>query len=112
MVDPRSRIVKVLAEDIASRIPHKRLLDTLKAVDEAFVAQTAHKKRALRANLEFYKGIVYLGAGPTQGIFHRDLRVGTVFGCTAHIVEQRKDNRIVRPAANYIGPAPHSDSSP
>src|SRR5579863_5846285 len=59
VVDPRAKLVKVLAEEIASRPYEKQLLETLQAVDEAFVAQTAHKKRALRANLEFYKGIVY-----------------------------------------------------
>jgi citrate synthase len=109
VVDPRSRIVKVLAEEIASEPRHRRLLDTLKAVDEAFVAQTAHKKRALRANLEFYKGIVYLGLGLPKEFFTATFAIARVFGWSAHIVEQRKDNRIVRPSANYIGPAPLPD---
>ncbi len=109
VVDPRSRIVKVLAEEIASEPRQRRLLDTLKAVDEAFVAQTAHKKRALRANLEFYKGIVYLGLGLPKEFFTATFAIARVFGWSAHIVEQRKDNRIVRPSANYIGPAPLPD---
>ena len=106
VVDPRSRIVKVLAEEIASEPAHKRLLQSLKAVDEAFVAQTAHKKRSLRANLEFYKGVVYLGLGLRKEFFTATFAIARVFGWSAHIVEQRKDNRIVRPSANYIGPAP------
>jgi citrate synthase len=109
VVDPRSRIVKVLAEEIASEPGHKRLLETLKAVDEAFVAQTAHKKRSLRANLEFYKGIVYLGLGLPKEFFTATFAIARIFGWSAHIVEQRKDNRIVRPSANYIGPAPLPD---
>jgi citrate synthase len=109
VVDPRSRIVKVLAEEIASEPRQRRLLDTLKAVDEAFVAQTAHKKRALRANLEFYKGIVYLGLGLPKEFFTATFAIARIFGWSAHIVEQRKDNRIVRPSANYIGPAPLPD---
>jgi Citrate synthase, C-terminal domain len=88
---------------------HKRLVETLKAVDEAFVAQTAHKKRSLRANLEFYKGVVYLALGLPKEFFTATFAAARVFGWTAHIVEQRKDNRIVRPAANYIGPAPQTD---
>ena len=109
VVDPRSKIVKMLAEDIASRPDEKRLIDILKAVDEAFVAQTAHKKRSLRANLEFYKGVVYLALGLPKEFFTATFAIARIFGWSAHIVEQRKDNRIVRPAANYIGPAPQPD---
>ncbi|HEY0748417.1 MAG TPA: citrate/2-methylcitrate synthase [Steroidobacteraceae bacterium] len=106
VVDPRSKIVKMLAEQIAS-LPHeKHLIETLKAVDEAFVAQTAHKKRSLRANLEFYKGVVYLALGLPKDFFTATFAIARIFGWSAHIVEQRKDNRIVRPSANYIGPAP------
>jgi citrate synthase len=109
VVDPRSRIVKVLAEEIASTPREKRLIETLKAVDEAFVAQTAHKKRSLRANLEFYKGVVYLALGLPKEFFTATFAIARIFGWSAHIVEQRKDNRIVRPSANYIGPAPLPD---
>jgi len=109
VVDPRSKIVKVLAEQIASAPEEKRLIETLKAVDEAFVAQTAHKKRSLRANLEFYKGVVYLALGLPKEFFTATFAAARIFGWSAHIVEQRKDNRIVRPSANYIGPAPQPD---
>jgi citrate synthase len=109
VVDPRSKIVKRLAEELASKPREKNLLDTLKAVDEAFVAQTAHKKRALRANLEFYKGVVYLALGLPKEFFTATFAAARIFGWSAHIVEQRKDNRIVRPSANYIGPAPQPD---
>ncbi|HMH88678.1 MAG TPA: citrate/2-methylcitrate synthase [Steroidobacteraceae bacterium] len=109
VVDPRSKIVKVLAEEIASKPHEKHLIETLKAVDEAFVAQTAHKKRSLRANLEFYKGVVYLALGLPKEFFTATFAIARIFGWSAHIVEQRKDNRIVRPSANYIGPAPLPD---
>jgi citrate synthase len=109
VVDPRSKIVKRLAEEIAAQPGEKYLLETLKAVDEAFVAQTAHKKRSLRANLEFYKGVVYLSLGLPKEFFTATFAAARIFGWSAHIVEQRKDNRIVRPSANYIGPAPQPD---
>ncbi len=109
VVDPRSKIVKVLAEKIVATAREKNLLDTLSAVDAAFVAQTAHKKRSLRANLEFYKGVVYLALGLPKEFFTATFAMARIFGWSAHIVEQRLDNRIVRPAANYIGPAPLPD---
>jgi citrate synthase len=109
VVDPRSKIVKTLAEEIAATAHEQLLIDTLKAVDEAFVAQTAYKTRALRANLEFYKGLVYLALGLPKEFFTATFAIARIFGWSAHMVEQRKDNRIVRPSANYIGPAPQPD---
>jgi citrate synthase len=109
VVDPRSKIVKVLAEEIAATAHEKILIETLKAVDAAFVAQTAHKKRSLRANLEFYKGVVYLALGLPKDFFTATFAIARAFGWAAHIVEQRRDNRIVRPSANYIGPPPQPD---
>jgi len=109
VVDPRSKIVKTLAEEIATRPHEQRLIATLAAVDSAFVSQTAHKKRALRANLEFYKGVVYLALGIPKEFFTATFALARVFGWSAHIVEQRQDNRIVRPAAHYVGPAPLPD---
>ena len=106
VVDPRSKIIKVLAETIATEPHHRQLLRTLRAVDEAFVEQTGAKQRALRANLEFYKGVVYLALGLPKEFFTTAFASARVFGWAAHIVEQRKDNRIIRPAAHYIGPAP------
>jgi citrate synthase len=106
VVDPRSQIVKGLAEKIAFAPREKRLIEVLKAVDEAFVQQTAAKKRSLKANLEFYKGVVYLALGIPKEFFTATFALARIFGWSAHIVEQRKDNRIVRPAANYIGPEP------
>jgi citrate synthase len=106
VVDPRARIIQQLAERIATTSRERRLLQTLTAVDAAFVRQTKEKKRALRANLEFYKGIVYLALGLPKEFFTATFAIARIFGWSAHIVEQRRDNRIVRPTAHYIGPPP------
>jgi citrate synthase len=51
---------------------------------------------------------VYLALGLPKDFFTATFATARVFGWCAHIVEQRKDNRIVRPAAHYIGPAPQA----
>jgi citrate synthase len=106
VLDPRARIIKALALEIATQSAHRHLLDTLSAVEEAFIEQTRHKARALRANLEFYKGVVYLALGIPKELFTASFAAVRAFGWVAHIVEQRADNRIIRPAAQYVGPAP------
>ena len=106
VVDPRSRIIRTLAQQVARQPEHLKLLDVLSAVDEAFIDQTGAKRRALRANLEFYKGVVYLALDIPKEFFTASFAAARVFGWIAHVMEQRQDNRIIRPAAHYVGPAP------
>jgi citrate synthase len=108
VVDPRAKVVKDLAQQLAQTAEHRRLLATLIEVEKEFVEQTSARSRALRANLEFYKGIVYLALGIPKEYFTASFAAARVFGWLAHIVEQRKDNRIIRPSAHYIGPAPRA----
>jgi len=106
VVDPRAKIIKGMAERIATEFAHRRLFNTLSAVEAAFVEQTSSKKRTLRANLEFYKGVVLLALGIPKEYFTATFAASRVFGWLSHVVEQRQDNRIIRPAAHYVGPAP------
>ena len=109
VMDPRAKIIKALANKIATEPSHRRLFDTLTAVDAAFIEQTSTKRRALRANLEFYKGVVCLALGIPKEFFTATFAASRMFGWIAHIVEQRQDNRIIRPSAHYVGPAPREN---
>lgn len=109
VVDPRAKIMKAMARKIATRPPHQRLFEKLSAVEAAFVQRTGAKRRALRANMEFYKGVVFLALGIPKELFTATFAASRVFGWVAHTIEQRQDNRIIRPAALYVGPAPRSD---
>lgn len=86
------------------------LLDVLRAVDAAYIEQTREKRRALRANLEFYKGVVYLALGIPKEFFTASLtaaRVRLDRACDGTAT----GHRIVRPAAHYVGPAPREFAS-
>lgn len=111
VVDPRAKVIKRMAEKTAIEPSLRRVLDTLSAVEAAFVEQTSEKRRALRANLEFYKGVVCLGLGIPKELFTATFAASRVFGWVAHIVEQRADNRIIRPTAHYVGPPPREPES-
>jgi citrate synthase len=110
VVDPRAKVIKRMAEKIATEPSLRRVLDTLSAVDAAFVEQTSTRRRALRANLEFYKGVVCLALGIPKELFTATFAASRVFGWVAHIMEQRADNRIIRPSAHYIGQPPLDES--
>jgi citrate synthase len=106
LVDPRASVLKHMAQTVAVEPSLRNLYETLLAVEAAFVEQTSAKSRPLRANMEFYKGIVCLGLGIPQELFTATFAAARVFGWTAHLVEQCADNRLIRPSAHYVGPPP------
>jgi citrate synthase len=106
VVDPRAIIIKEILKPLVTEPEHRRVLDTLSAVESAFVEQTSHKSRALRANMEFYKGVVYLALGIPKEFFTTMFAAARVFGWLTHICEQRQDNRLIRPSGYYVGPQP------
>lgn len=106
LVDPRASVLKRMAEKVAVEPSLRKVFETLSAVDAAFVTQTSVKKRVLRANMEFYKGVVCLALGIPKELFTATFAASRVFGWLAHVLEQRANNRLIRPAAHYVGPAP------
>ncbi len=66
----------------------------------------AERGTELHANLEFYKGIVYRAAGLPTDFFTAAFAMARVYGYLAHFIESRINNRIIRPAAKYIGVVP------
>jgi citrate synthase len=107
-VDPRSQVIKAMAAKVAIEPEPRRLLEILTAVDGAFTEQTHAKRRVLRANLEFYKGVVCLSLGIPKEFFTVTFAASRIFGWVAHVVEQRSDNRLIRPLAHYVGPPPQA----
>lgn len=61
-------------------------------------------RRALRANVEFYTAILLEAVGLPRACFSTTFAVGRVAGWLAHIAEQRRTGRLIRPASRYIGP--------
>jgi citrate synthase len=108
VVDPRARILKAMASKAITAAPHRHIFDTLIAVENAFAEQTGDRRRALRANMEFYKGVLCLALGIDKEFFTATFAASRMFGWVAHIVEQRKDNRLIRPSVHYVGPPPRS----
>ena len=104
VLDPRARHIKVLAAQLCKGTPHEVTFHTLIAIEDRFRERMAEKGKALHANVEFYKGVVYRVLGMTPPFFTTGFSMARVFGYLAHFIESRQDSRLIRPTARYIGP--------
>jgi citrate synthase len=79
---------------------------TLAAIETDFGDRMTLKGKLVKANLEFYKGVVYEALGISVENFTAVFALSRGVGWLAHLLESRVDNRIIRPSANYVGAAP------
>jgi citrate synthase len=103
VLDPRARYLKALAADLCRDTPHEVTYRTLVAIEDRFTERMAEKGKALYANLEFYKGVIYRTLGLPTRFFTANFAMARVWGYLAHFTESRADNRLVRPRALYVG---------
>jgi len=99
--DPRNVIIKGWAEKLAAEVGDKVLYPVSVAVEK-----TMWDEKELFANADFFHASAYHFMGIPTKLFTPIFVCSRVTGWTAHVMEQRSNNRIIRPSADYIGPAP------
>jgi citrate synthase len=101
--DPRSALLKETAIEMGGELAALAVA----VEDDILVALQAHRPgRELRTNVEYYAGVVLHLAGLPQELFTSTFAVSRAVGWSAHIAEQAEANRLIRPAARYIGEPP------
>jgi len=102
-VDPRATCLQVWVERLAISGKHARTYEILREIDTSFADAMRERGKPLHANVEFYKGLVMRVVGLPNHYFTAAFAMARVYGYIAHFIESRQDNRIYRPAAEYVG---------
>ena len=97
--DPRNSVNKKMSKVLSDEAGDTHLY----AVSEA-IEQVMWDEKNLFANADFYAASVYHLMGIPTYLFTPIFVCSRITGWAAHIMEQRADNKLIRPAADYIGP--------
>jgi citrate synthase len=106
--DPRARLLRRTAEELGS--PR---VETAKALEEAALAELSrrHPERVLATNVEYWAAVVLDVADIPAALTPAMFACARVAGWSAHILEQKRVGRLIRPSARYVGPGPRSLAS-
>ena len=98
--DPRNAIIKHWSEKLAESRNDMLLYDVSVAVES-----TMKEQKNMFANADFFHASAYHFMGIPTRLFTPIFVMSRVTGWAAHCFEQRANNRIIRPGADYVGPA-------
>jgi citrate synthase len=101
--DPRARVLRRTAREIGA--PR---LEVAEALEQAALAELQARKpdRVLATNVEFWSAVVLDFAEVPPELFTPMFSCARVAGWAAHILEQKREARLIRPTAVYTGPGP------
>jgi citrate synthase len=107
--DPRADVLAAACERLfADAGADRKLYDLARGVESIALRLLDEYKpgRNLRTNVEFYTALLLHGIGFGVPLFTPTFAVGRVAGWVAHVLEQRRTGRIIRPQSAYVGPQP------
>ena len=98
--DPRNAMVKNKAKALSEEAGDTLFYDVSEAIEKVM-----WDEKKLFANVDFFTASTYSLMGIPNYLFTPIFVCSRVTGWSAHIMEQRADNKLIRPAADYIGPS-------
>ncbi len=106
--DPRARVLRRTAKELGSA-----RYEVAEALEKAALAELAvrYPDRVLATNVEFWSAVVLDTAQVPANLFTSMFTCARVAGWSAHILEQKREARLIRPTAKYVGAGPRPVSA-
>jgi citrate synthase len=99
--DPRARLLRKTARELGS--PRVEVAEALEKAALAALAER-HPERVLATNVEFWSAVVLDVAEVPPALAPAMFACSRTAGWSAHVLEQKRTGRLIRPSAKYVGP--------
>ena len=99
VMDPRAKILKGMSRSLGGRHGNTKWFEISEIIEDTVI-----REKNIFPNVDFYSASFYHELGIATDLFPAIFAMSRMSGWTAHVLEQKADNRLIRPRAEYIGP--------